>query len=306
MTTWDDASACSRALWHVVEPLHAVTYFTPESRAAFEEAGLRGFWRGYFAGRAAPLGPVGAEPVIAAFYGFAPQMIARALPDVWTRATPEAALAARVAGAHAALVRLLSLQAAESPQPIEDAQSPQSPHPAELTEAAALLREAAEAIDILGRPLGAANAALPWPEDPVDVLWHATTILREHRGDGHVAALLVEGLDGCESLALRTAIDIERAVLQLARGWTDEEWDAATARLIERGWLDAQGRPTDTALAARKRIEAVTDRLASGPWHALGPERTARLARLLEPFARAASAALPFPNPIGTTRLAAG
>lgn len=300
MTTWDDPSACSRALWHVVEPLHAVTYFTPESRAAFEEAGLRGFWRGYFAGRAAPLGPVGAEPVIAAFYGFAPQMVTRALPDVWTRATPEAALAARAAGARAALLRLLGLQPAENSQPRENA------HPTELTEAAALLREAAEAADILARPLGAANAALPWPEDPVDVLWHAATLLREHRGDGHVAALLVEGLDGCESLALRTAIDIERAVLQLARGWTDEEWDAATARLIERGWLDAQGRPTDAALAARKRIEAVTDRLASGPWQALGPERTARLARLLEPFARAASAALPFPNPIGTTRLTAG
>ena len=291
MTTWDDASACSRALWHLVEPLHAVTYFSPESRAAFEEAGLRGFWRGYFAGRAAPLGPVGAEPVIAAFYGFAPRMVTRALPDVWTRATPEAALAARAAGARAALLRLLG---------------PQSTENTDLAEAASLLREAAGAADILGRPLGAANAALPWPEDPVDVLWHAATLLREQRGDGHVAALLVEGLDGCESLALRTAIDIERAVLQLARGWTDEEWDAATARLIERGWLDAQGRPTDTALAARKRIEAVTDRLASAPWHALGPERTARLAALLGPVARAASAAMPFPNPIGTTRLTAG
>lgn len=294
MTTWDDASACSRTLWHLVEPLHAVTYFTPEARAAFEEAGLRGFWRGYFAGRAAPLGPVAAEPVVAAFYGFAPRMVGRALPDVWTRAAPEAALTARAAGARAALVGLLGRQSAEIAQS------------AELAEAAALLREAAQAADILGRPLGAANAALPWPQEPLDVLWHGATILREQRGDGHVAALLVEGLDGCESLALRTAIDIERAVLQLARGWTDEEWEAATARLAERGWLDAQGRPTDAALAARKRIEAVTDRLASGPWIALGPERTARLAALLEPFARTASAALPHPNPIGTARLTAG
>lgn len=294
MTTWDDPSACSRAVWHLVEPLHAVTYFTPEARAAFEEAGLRGFWRGYFAGRAAPLGPVGAEPVIAAFYGFAPQMVTRALPDVWTRATPGAAIAARAAGARVALERLLGAQSAAVAQS------------AELAEAAALLREAAQAADILGRPLGAANASLPWPEEPLDVLWHATTILREQRGDGHVAALLVEGLDGCESLALRTAIDIERAVLQLARGWSDEEWDAATARLVERGWLDAAGRPTDAALAARKRIEAVTDRLASNPWQVLGPERTARLAALLTPFARTASAALPHPNPIGTARLADG
>lgn len=281
MTSWDDPSACSRALWHLYEPLHAVTYFTPEARAAYEEAGLRGYWRGYFAGRSAPLGPVGAEPVIAAFYGFAPAMVRRALPDVWTRATPEATLAARAAGARAALDRLLS------------------PGP-EIAQAAELIQEAATAADILGRPLAAAYAALPWPDEPLDVLWHATTLLREQRGDGHVAALLVEGLDGPESLALRAAIDIERAVLQPARGWTDEEWSAAAARLAERGWLDGQGRPTEAALAARVRIEAVTDRLASAPWQALGAERTARLAALLEPFTRAAAAALPHPNPIGT------
>jgi hypothetical protein len=281
MTAWDDASASARALWPLFEPLHAVTYFTPEARAAYEEAGLRGFWRGYFAGRAAPFGPVGAEPVIAAFYGFAPAMVARALPDVWTRATPQATLAARAAGARAALDRLVG------------------PQSAEITEAAALLREAAQAAEILGRPLGAACAALPWPQEPLDVVWHAATILREQRGDGHVAALLVEGLDACESLALRTAIDIERSVLQPARGWTDEEWDAATARLTARGLLDAEGRPTDAAAVLRERIEAVTDRLASAPWHTLGADRTARLAELLEPLSKAAAAALPHPNPIG-------
>src|SRR5437588_7370107 len=113
-----------RHMWTLFEPIHDVTYFHPAARAAFEEAGLRGFWRGYFAGRAAPLGPVGAAPVIAAFYGFAPRMVTRALPDVWTRATPEAALAARAAGARAGLVRLLGRE------PSEIARS------AELTEAA--------------------------------------------------------------------------------------------------------------------------------------------------------------------------
>jgi hypothetical protein len=285
MTSWDDPAACSRALYALFEPLHLVTYFTPEARAAYEEAGLRGYWRGYFAGRAAPLGPVGPEPVIAAFYGFAPSMVSRAMPDVWSRATPQATLAARAAGARAALTRLLG----------------SAPHSAEIVEAAQLLHEAATSIDFLGRPLGAALAALPWPDpaEPLDVLWHAATILREQRGDGHVAALLVEGLDGCESLVWRASVDTDRSILQPNRGWTDEQWDAAAARLTARGWLGADGRPTEPAVAARDRIEHTTDRLAAGPWRALGPDRTARLATLLEPLAKAALTVVPQPNPIG-------
>jgi hypothetical protein len=288
MTSWEDAAACSRALYVLFEPLHLVTYFTPESRAAYEEAGLRGYWRGYFAGRAAALGPVGPEPVIAAFYGFAPSMVSRALPDVWSRATPQAALAARAAGAHAALTRLLG----------------PAPYATEIVEAAQLLREAATSIDFLGRPLAAANLALPWPQpaEPLDVLWHAATILREQRGDGHVGALLVEGLDGCESLVWRAAIDTDRSVLQPYRGWSDEQWEAAAGRLAVRGWLDADGRATELALAARDRIEGTTDRLAAAPWRALGAERTARLAALLEPFAKVAVSVLPQPNPIGKFR----
>jgi hypothetical protein len=284
MTSWEDPVACSRALYLLFEPLHLVTYFTPEASAAYEEAGLRGFWRGYFAGRAAALGPVGPEPVIAAFYGFAPSMVGRAVPDVWSLATAPAALAARAAGARASLARLLG----------------PAPHAAEIVEAAQLLREAATSIDVIGRPLSAAHAALPWPEsaEPLDVLWHAATILREQRGDGHVAALLVEGLDGCESLVWRAAIDTDRSVLQPYRGWTDEQWDAAAARLTARGWLDADGRPTEAALAARDRIEGTTDRLAAAPWRALGVERTARLATLLKPLAKAVVSSVPQPNPI--------
>src|SRR5574342_764117 len=93
----------ARRMWVLFESVHAVTYFAPEARAAFEAAGLRGFWRGYFAGRAAPLGPVNAAPVIALFNSFSPSMVQRAIPDVWTRAMPDAALAARVDGAASAL-----------------------------------------------------------------------------------------------------------------------------------------------------------------------------------------------------------
>jgi hypothetical protein len=274
-----DPARAARQMWTLFEPVHVVVYFTPAPRAAFEAAGLRGSWRGYFAGRAAPFGAVGPAAVIATFFGFAPQMVQRALPSVWDLATPEVVLAAREAGSRASLRELLG--------------------DVDVAEAADLLRAAAEAVEVVGRPLAAVNAALPWPSDPLGVMWHAATILREHRGDGHVAALLVAGLDGCESLVWRSAVDSDRRVLQPLRGWTDEQWDAAAARLTDRGWLDADGRATDLALAARDRIEESTDQLAAGPWRALGQAKTARLAELMVPLSGPLLKALPMPNPIG-------
>ncbi|MGC9668097.1 SCO6745 family protein [Planosporangium sp. 12N6] len=269
----------ARLMWTLYEPIHAVTYFTPESLAAFQEAGLKGFWRGYFAGRAAPLGEVGAAPVIAAFYTFAPAMVTRALPDVWRRATPERVLRARIDGSTAALARLLADQPADA-----------------VAEAADLLAAAAARVEPAGRVLGAANAALPVPGQPLARLWQAATTLREHRGDGHVAALVAAGVGPREALAWRAAYDMSRAVVQPARGWTDEEWDAAARRLTERGWLDADGRPTPTALAAHRDIEAATDRAAAAPWEAVDVDR---VRVLLEPIAAACRAALPADTPIG-------
>jgi hypothetical protein len=272
-----------RHMWSLFEPIHAVTYFAPQARSAFEAAGLRGFWRGYFAGRSAPLGPVGPGPVIAAYFGFAPQMVTRALPDVWTRITPAAALAARLEGAVAALGPAFEDLA--------------------VVEASELLRAAALGVDRPGRVLGAANADLPWPEgDPVAVLWHAATVLREQRGDGHVAALLVAGLDGCESLVWRASLvepDSAKAMLQPARGWTDDEWSAAASRLTARGWLGPDGRATETARQAYAQAEAITDRLAGGAWDRLGEKDTERCAELLAPLARRVRSFLPQPNPIG-------
>lgn len=275
----------ARLLWQRFEPLHAVTYFAPEARAAYEEAGLRGYWRGYFAGRTAPLGPVDAAPATALFASFAPRMVARALPDIWTRATPERALRARLEGATAALDRLLG--------PVTDG----------IREAADLLQEAASGLEVTGRALGAANAALPWPGDdePVARLWQAATVLREHRGDGHVAALVAAGVDGLGALVWRAGVDGIRELLQPNRGWTDEEWDAAVAGLVDRGWLEPDGTATAAGKAAHAEMEAITDRAAAGPWRALGPDRTARLAGLLLPLTRAAAEVVPYPNPVGVS-----
>nr|WP_221381692.1 hypothetical protein [Actinoplanes polyasparticus] len=273
-----------RRMWALFEPLHAVTYFAPQCAVAFEEAGLTGFWRRYFAGRAAALGAVGAGPVTAAFFGFAPAMVARALPDVWDRISPSDALAARAAGANATLSEVF---AAEPP-----------------TEAADLLEEAARAADLGGRVLAAAHADLPWPRDPVGRLWQAATILREHRGDGHVAALLTAGVDGCESLVWRAGIEGGRlrAVTQPARGWTDDEWAAAGDRLRDRGWLTSEGTATPAGRDAYARVEQLTDQLAASPWRHLGAARTDRCAGLLAPLAERAWLVVPDDNPIPLRR----
>ncbi len=273
------ASQVARRMWTLFEPIHAVTYFAAEARAAFEAAGVRGFWRGYFAGRSAPLGRVTAAPVTASFYTFAPQMVSRALPAVWDLITPDQALAAREAGAVAALNRLLG----------------------DLTDAAGraadMLAAAAAGLDCSGRVLAGANAALPVPADPVARLWQAATVLREHRGDGHFATLLAADVDGCESNVLRAGFDLPRETIQPLRGWTDEQWAEAAARLAARRLIDSDGTPTPAGAALRAAIEATTDAAATRPW--LDQEFAADLAEVLYPIALACSAEVPAPNPVG-------
>ncbi|WP_441247328.1 SCO6745 family protein [Kitasatospora sp. McL0602] len=272
----------ARALWWLFEPVHALTYFSPEGRAAYEAAGLRGSWRGYFAGRSAPLGPVGATPVIAAFFNFAPGMVERALPDIWQRASPEDALRARVSGATAALERVL-----------------ETVKPELIERSVTLLERAVDGLDCCGRVLAAANAALPRPEGQLARLWHATTVLREHRGDGHIAALITEGLDGCEALVVRSALDVRREQLQPFRGWTDEEWDAATERLTARGWLRPDGSITPEGRRRHQALEAGTDLAAARVWSDFRRSELDQLAAALTPISTACRAELPPVNPIG-------
>ncbi len=286
MTAVDADGRTARLMWTHYEPLHAVTYFHPRARAAYEAAGLRGYWRGYFAGRAAPLGPTGPAPVIAAFYNFAPQMVSRALPAVWELATPDQALRARLTGAVQALAELTY----ELPE-------------RHLVEAADLLEAATDGLGTAGRVLGAANAGLPRGEYPLARLWQAATTLREHRGDGHVAALVAADLDPVETLAWRVAVDMPAANL-LGRGWSEQDWSQARDRLTVRGWLDAEGKPTERGRTSFQAIEDATDLAATRPWLTLGPERAHRLRELLDPIARAAHTVIPPDSPIGLPPLA--
>ncbi len=276
----------ARRMWPAFETYHAHIYFVPEAAEAYRRLGLKGGWMGYFASRAAALGPASPELVTAVFFNFHPAMVARALPDAWTLASPEDVVAARLETADVALRRLIPGHVGS---------------PAEA-EAAALAREAVEAPALSGRPLFAALRSLPWPDQTHLVLWHACTLLREHRGDGHVASLTAAGLDGCEAHVTLTATgSVPRDTLQSNRKWSDEEWVAAEDRLRARGWLDAAGSLTDAGRAGRAEVEARTDELAEQPWRALGPERTERLLELLTPMARAINAAggVPVPNPVG-------
>jgi hypothetical protein len=274
-------------MWTLFEPVHAVTYFAPEARSAFEEAGLRGFWRGYFAGRAAPLGLVNAAVVGASFFNFTPAMVARAIPGVSELISPAEALRVRRSGAVSALRGLLGGLDSE------------------VRAAAGLLGRAAGGLDCAGRVLAAANAALPPPEDPAGRLWEAATVLREHRGDGHFAAMATADIDGCEVLVLRCGLDMRREDLQPIRGWTDEQWDAAAARLAARGWIGRDRRLTPAGREIHATLEIATDQAASRPWARLGPAGVADLARVLTPIAQACAQVVPYPSPIGVPAPAA-
>ena len=275
----------ARQFWTIVEPLHAVTYFAPDALAELEAVGYRGFWRGYFAGRSAPLGHTGPAVVSAVFYGFAPRMVARALPSVWDLAPPPVALQARRSGAGKALAATFAAHDVVAPAEAMD-------------RIAELLRRVVRTVDGSGRPLGAANATLDWPDEPVQAVWHACTVLRETRGDGHVAALLTAGLSGLETLVLRSHLDLDRLMLQPARGWTDEEWYSASDQLRDRGLLEGT-QVTARGTLLLQEVETVTDRLAEQPWTCLSPDERAHLARLLAPLSAAAATWLPKRNPIG-------
>ncbi|WP_103354158.1 hypothetical protein [Amycolatopsis sp. CA-128772] len=273
----------ARRLWAAVEPLHAVVYFAPETAEAAKAVGLRGYWMGYFAGRLAPLGPIGPEPATAVLFGFAPAMVARALPDAWSFAAPADVVRTRLAAVSSALRRALG---------------------AGHEELVALLERAADACRFDSRPLAAAWAAVPKPADPLGRLWLAATVLREHRGDGHVLAAVHAGLGGLETTLTHIGDGVLRqADVEPHRGWSAADWTAAAHRLRDRGLLDADGRLTESGTAVRRRIEEDTDRLAAAPVAALGADFE-RLLALAEPLSRAVidAGVVPVPNPMGVSR----
>ncbi|WP_328484336.1 hypothetical protein OHS71_40885 [Streptomyces sp. NBC_00377] len=270
-----DSLALARKTWRTLEPYHGGVYFSPEAADEYAALGVDAR-TGYFASRSAALGAAPADLVIATFYNFNPQLVRQAIPAAWEAATPQRFAAARLSGIDTTLRRILGA----------DISSPA------LARAAELARSAAEVTGChpQGRPLFAAHAALPWPSAPHLVLWHAQTLLREFRGDGHVAALLSAGLSGLEALVTHAATgEIGAGVLRDSRGWTPEHWEQAVRNLRERGWLENGPRLALTEHGARRRaeIEQTTDRLAALPYIHLGPAAAAELRSLMRPFSLA-------------------
>lgn len=279
-------ASLARKLWSRLEPIHAVTYFSPEPVSALADAGYKGFWMGYFAGRAAPLGPVGPDVVFATFYNFALTHVARAIPDAWAFAPPGEALRARLAGSVAALRR------AFEPSDLDTT----------VRKAAELASAAAKSAPMEGRTLYAANRALAWPEEPVAALWHACTLLREHRGDGHVAALTAAGIGGRESHVIQAGAGIvSREIFAVARRYDEAEWQRVSGGLVERGLLYQDGTLTARGTDLRTDVEDRTDRLALSAFDSLDDEELHELVEALDRLARAVvdSGDLPKVTPIG-------
>ena len=278
-----DAGALrARKTWRTLEPLHGMIYFVPEAGEAYARLGIDGR-ACYFASRAAPMGAVGADVVISTFFNFNPELVRAAIPGAWWVAAPEALVGARFSAADAAFRRLLGDAVVESD---------------EMRRAAHLARAAAEeaASRPEGRPLAAAHADISWPALPHLQLWHAQSILREFRGDGHVAQLVVHGLSGIEALITHAAAgDVPAHVLRTSRGWSQSEWDAAAGALRGRGWLQRGDglRFTDWGDAQRRAIEDGTDALAAAPYDVLGDEASAELRALARPWSTVFAGHLP-------------
>jgi hypothetical protein len=267
----------ARKMWRTLEPYHGLVYFTSRATEAYAALGITG-QAGYFASRAAAMGPVPAEVVIATFYNFDPALVRAAIPAAWRSAAPAAVAAARLGAIDLALRDVLGDDALSSD---------------DMRSAAELARRAAEGCPPEGRPLAASHAALPWPDEPHLVLWHAISILREFRGDGHVAALVNEGIDGCEALVTHGAAGDDPVfldVLRVTRGWSHDAWGAARERLRARGWLDGDDGLTAEGAAVRVRVEAVTDERALAPWLVLGADDCDRLRGLVRPWSKAIAA----------------
>lgn len=256
-----------------LEILHVVGYLTPEPSKAYAELGLRG-WGGYFATRSAPMGPVDAPLVTATFYVFSPVLVAKVLPAVWDLVTPQQMIEVRYRIVPQTLRALLGDLA-------EDAT---------VRPALDLARTACEGLAPHGRPLYAAHAALGWPDDPLTALFHAATLLREHRGDGHNAALLQAGLDPVEALVLDGLFSDNTQFVRTTRGWTDEQWAAGHHRLRTRGLIvagpgiDGSVTLTDEGLAVRKNLERVTDAAALAGWSHLGADGCRELQARVQPM----------------------
>lgn len=277
--TVDIVNATARRMFELVEPIGVIPYAADEPNEAMFALGFTDYWDTYFAGRAAPLGIVPAEVVDALFYNFAPGEVARHIPKVWDTTTPEAAIAARQTGCVRALRRILGGRV-DTP---------------EFSRAADLLTKAATSAAVDGRPMYAALRAFPIPDEVVARCFHAASMLREHRGDGHIAALMSEGIGGVEShVVFSLAMDLPAARFGRIHDLPAEKLDGVIGGMRGRGLIGNDGWLTEAGRTVNRRVEGLTDDLAAEPYECLTPAELAELIAALEPLAPVLVAAQEF------------
>lgn len=271
----------SRGFWRAVEAIHDVVYFAPDVRERFDAVGLKGFWMGYVASRSAALGTPSATTVTALFHGFSPALIGRALPDAWSLASRDDILDTRYTLARDVLAPALD--------------------GADTATIARELTRVTQGLDFAGKPLAAAHLDLPAPDDVIGQLWHAATVIREYRGDCHVAVLTAAGLDGASANALAAAAGLVSDEQRERRGWTEDQWSDAIGRLGTRGWVDVSGEITDTGRAARAQIEDTTDRVCAAGFDQESTGRAISIEAAIVTVARSIGqlGAIRYPNPTG-------
>jgi hypothetical protein len=269
----------ARRLKELFVPIHEVAYMADEPDQELQALGYESYWPLYFAARSAPLGRVPAEVVDALFYNFAPGEVAACIPSVWEVATPEAVLAARQRGCVAALRRILG-DLADSPV---------------IARAAELFMKAAFSAPMEGRMMYAGLRSLPVPEEPLARLWHAATLLREHRGDGHLTALIAAGIGGQESHVLQALYwDMKPREFGRLDPLTDDQLEAVVDGLRRRGLVDDADAFTPAGRKLRTEIEDLTDTLAAPAYTCLEPHEVDELITDLGPVVAKVKADSPF------------
>ena len=264
----------ARKTWRTAEPIHGFIYFLPEAADAYASLGDIGPRTGYFASRAAAMGEVPTDVVISTFYNFNPRLVRESMVPAWKVAPATKWVETRFGAVDTGLHRGWN-GVVDSPA---------------IRELAGLLRAAAERAceSPEGRPLFAGHASLAWPDEPHLQLWLAQTLLREFRGDGHIAALVCEGLSGLEALITHAgAGDVTAKVLASSRAWPEQEWNEGVDGLASRGIVNADGSLTEKGRAQRDRIELRTDELSVAPYSVLGDEKCERVRELARPLSRA-------------------